>query len=490
MITITRLLARQLRAVFRNSGVHSTSHSPMGPPVVFQAGPEGLRVRAHKYDVAVECHQPGELPADTIVVPRNFLDDAEGAKNEPVTLENGSNGHVVAQWRDKGTPQLLQYDSPATKDIAGFPDLPETLASNAPDLLAALADVGEVTDKESSRFVLCCLQLRGKRGSIVGSDGHQLLIHAGFTFPWDDDILMPANQVFGRHVLPQDQPVLIGRTNKWVAVRVGAWTILLAIDEEGKFPRNIDGVVPRADAAVSHCRFTALDAKFLLQSLMQLPNRDEPDSGVTIDLNGKVCVRSRDPSNSEPTEIALTATKVEGEPVCVATNRHFLERALRLGLLELCLYGNDGKLFAFDSRRNYVWMPLESHCIVPPSQNPIRVEPQPDAPVAEIVPIRTRRKPSVSKTTIATATTESTPAASDVAATPAPAEPTAKSAKSREPRTMAFVPPIEQAKALRTSLKDTLLKTNDLIGALRRQQRQSKAVASTLASLNQLQKIA
>jgi hypothetical protein len=488
LITITRLLARQLRAVFRNSGVHSTSHSPMGPPVVFQAGPEGLRVRAHKYDVAVECHQPGELPADTIVVPRNFLDDAEGAKNEPVTLENGSNGHVVAQWRDKGTPQLLQYDSPATKDIAGFPDLPETFASNAPDLLAALADVGEVTDKESSRFVLGCLQLRGKRGSIVGSDGHQLLIHSGFAFPWDDDILVPANQVFGR--LSQNQPVFIGRTNKWVTLRVETWTIFVAIDEEGKFPRNIDDVVPRANAAVSHCRFTAQDAKFLLQSVVQLPNRDEPDSGVTIDLNGKVCVRSRDPNNSEATEIVLTASKVEGEPVRVATNRYFLERALRLGLSELYLYGKDGKLFAFDSRRNYVWMPLESHSIVPPSPNPIRIEPQPDTPAAETLPIRTRRKPSVSKTTIAPATTETTPAISNVAATPASAEPVAKTAKNREPRTVAFVPPIEQAKALRASLKDTLLKTNDLIGALRRQQRQSKAVASTLASLKQLQKIA
>jgi hypothetical protein len=55
---------------------------------------------------------------------------------------------------------------------------------------------------------------------------------------------------------------------------------------------------------------------------------------------------------------------------------------------------------------------------------------------------------------------------------------------------VAFVPSIEQAKVLRASLKDAQLKTNDLIGVLRRQQRQSKAVASTLASLKQLQKIA
>jgi len=404
----------------------------MGPPVVFQAGPEGLRARAHKFDVAVEYHQPGELPIDEIAMPRNFLDDAEGAKAEPVTLENGG-GHVVAQWRDKGIPQLLQYDTPAAKDIAGFPGLPETFASNGPDLLNAFGNVSEVTDKESTRYELGCLQLRGKPGSIVGTDGHQLLIHSGFAFPWDDDILVPANQVFGCHDLPHDQPVSIGRTNKWLAFRVGLWTILLAINEEGKFPKNLDAIMPRADAAASRCHFAAQDAEFLLKSIMQLPNRDEPDSGVTIDLNGQVCVRSRDPNHAEPTEIALTASKVEGEPVRVATNRYFLERALRLGLTELCLYGKDGKLFAFDSRRHYVWMPLESHSVVPPSPNPIRVEPQPDAPAAETVPIRTRRKPPVSKTTLVPTTAEKEPAASDATVTPAPAESVAKAAKSREP---------------------------------------------------------
>jgi hypothetical protein len=87
--------------------------------VVFKAGPEGLRVRAHKYDLAVEYHQPGALPVDEILVPGDFLDDSEGGKDETVTLENGSNGHVIAQWRDKNIPQLLQYDIPVTKDIPG-----------------------------------------------------------------------------------------------------------------------------------------------------------------------------------------------------------------------------------------------------------------------------------------------------------------------------------------------------------------------------------
>jgi hypothetical protein len=45
---------------------------------------------------------------------------------------------------------------------------------------------------------------------------------------------------------------------------------------------------------------------------------------------------------------------------------------------------------------------------------------------------------------------------------------------------------IEHAVLVRTSLRETLTKTNDLLKALKRHRRQSRAIASTLASLKQL----
>jgi hypothetical protein len=51
------------------------------------------------------------------------------------------------------------------------------------------------------------------------------------------------------------------------------------------------------------------------------------------------------------------------------------------------------------------------------------------------------------------------------------------------------VSPIEQVNQLRASLREMLSQTNQLIASLRRQQKHSKAVASTLASLKQLQRI-
>jgi hypothetical protein len=46
--------------------------------------------------------------------------------------------------------------------------------------------------------------------------------------------------------------------------------------------------------------------------------------------------------------------------------------------------------------------------------------------------------------------------------------------------------PIELALALRSALRETLSKTNNLISALNRQKRQSKLVQTTLAALEEL----
>ena len=48
---------------------------------------------------------------------------------------------------------------------------------------------------------------------------------------------------------------------------------------------------------------------------------------------------------------------------------------------------------------------------------------------------------------------------------------------------------IEQAEAVKASLRETLTNTTELIGALKKHRKQTKLVRSTLASLRQLQSI-
>ena len=69
MLAITRALARQLQAVLRKS-VFARTPKGIRPPVVLQAGPDGLRVRARHHDAAVEYHQPGPTPPKSSPYPQ------------------------------------------------------------------------------------------------------------------------------------------------------------------------------------------------------------------------------------------------------------------------------------------------------------------------------------------------------------------------------------------------------------------------------------
>ena len=60
---------------------------------------------------------------------------------------------------------------------------------------------------------------------------------------------------------------------------------------------------------------------------------------------------------------------------------------------------------------------------------------------------------------------------------------------SAKPDDQGFEVLIEQAEATKVSLRESLTKTSELISALKRHRKQSKAVAATLQSLRRLQTI-
>ena len=65
MITLTRPLARQVRAVSR----HALGVSPRGPfpAVLFRADQHGLTIRSKSSMAAIERFVPGEYPADDMI---------------------------------------------------------------------------------------------------------------------------------------------------------------------------------------------------------------------------------------------------------------------------------------------------------------------------------------------------------------------------------------------------------------------------------------
>jgi hypothetical protein len=232
MISITRNLARQLHTVFRRS-LNLPTRGP-GSPVTFQTGSNGLCVRARTHDAAVEYHIPGSHNDDEIVAPFELLNDCKGAKHDEVQLETTGGGQVIAGWTD-GIPQVMQYDPPLQRDHKEFPVVPKEMAENPGSLMTALHHAMETADAEATRYATNYVQLDGNQGRIVATDGRHVLVQSGFTFPWNDQVLIPRRTAFGCKELSSNEPVLIGKSEDWATIQVGPWTFHLRIEKEGRY---------------------------------------------------------------------------------------------------------------------------------------------------------------------------------------------------------------------------------------------------------------
>ena len=462
MLIITRRLASRLRSVFRQA-LNLTSRS-MRHPVYLEGGPHGLHIRCCRKDqAAVQYQLDGQHPAETFAVPFELLSDVEGRKDESVKLELQQN-RVLAQWRDGSVPQLVAHDV-LDSEPDNWPPPAESLEENPPRLLKALADAYQATDPESSRYALGCIQLQGKSGKIAATDGRQILLQSDFTFPWEDDVLVPGSKIFGQ--LPSDQPVFIGRSEKWFVLQTGPWTVWLQL-KEGRFPR-VEDLVRRCREATASFHISKSDRTFLTQNLRRLPSHNEQTDPVTVDLNGQVAIRARQ-EVGPVTELILSDSPCTGEPIRLNTNRFFLARAVQLGFKDVYVFEPNSPAQCEDEHRQYVWALLEPKLTIAPSPDAVRITSSSDSASIPSQPRRTRTP--MSKTPNESTTERRT-----------------SNGESRSAETDSSANAIEQATALRDTLREATAQAGELIRTLKREKKQAKLVKSTLDSLRQLQDV-
>jgi hypothetical protein len=332
------------------------------------------------------------------------------------------------------------------------------------------------TEREAIRYAVDHIQLRGKTGEIVATDGRQLLVQSGFEFPWQQNLLVPRNLVFGCGELSADAPVLVGNTAEWLVFKIADWTFYLKIATDKRFP-DVDSLIPRAQDAVAGFHLASDDALFLAKSVLRLPLDDELNEPVTVDLNGCLAIRSRANGQTHPTEIVLANSEVDGHPMRFNCNRRYLVQAAKLGFRQAHLYGPNAPAMFRDERRSYVWAVLDPEAAIPPDTNAVRVESSAQLDSQESPPqptTRPRKRPKMTETKSAQQS------GSDPNTEETAAENTAENGNGDV---------IEQAEAVKASLREAASKTSQLIAALRRHRKQAKAVQSTLAAIKQLQNI-
>lgn len=368
MITISRSLMRELKTVF-SRGLAITSRQT-GPPVEFLVDQHGLRIRTRNHQVALEYRLPLEgLESQQLVSPFGLLRCCHGLKSDPVQLQV-QNDKIRAEWQDAGIPQSIEYPD---VECEGFPELPDQLACNDSRLMVALGDACETATTDSARYALDHLQLRGSAGQVISTDGRQLLIQDGFQFPWEGDLLVPANRLFCNRELRRGKSVEVGGTEEWVTIRSGPWTIWLKINDKARFPDVLELVNKRPET-VATLQVPDKDAEFICSALKPKPFHQGDADKVTLDLNGEVTVRAREGWQEQQRDYILCRSERSGESLRINTSREYFRRALQLGFREINLSGPDTPASCREGHRTYVWALLTQAEAVQAQSDAIRIE--------------------------------------------------------------------------------------------------------------------
>ena len=205
--------------------------------LVFAAQADNLTITAKGPDGAIAFRRMGAFyEPGHFALPLSLLAECAGRQGCALRLEVGDDQTVCVSWDERGVPRTRTSECVPLPPDSALPSPKSWLAVDS-GLLMAFRDAVETTDHESSRFALGCLQLRGESGEIVATDGKQLLIQGGFTFPWRESLLVSAPHIFGCREFATQGTLAIGRTDQHVCLQIGDWTLNLPINTEGRFPR-------------------------------------------------------------------------------------------------------------------------------------------------------------------------------------------------------------------------------------------------------------
>jgi len=446
VISIPRGLCRAFPALARKC----VSGRPRGPApvVVFETKGGTLSVWAKTDDAVLVYTAPTECGDELLSVPMAVLEAVAGPGSETIELCVGPKLKGEARFTDRGVPKEYPFDAVLPGKQHRLPEPPDDRQTAPAAFLSALYECGRTTAKDATRFALTRVQIKGRGGQVVSTDGRTAFIRGGFNFPFADDLLVPALPVFGARELAGERSVRIGRTTTHLVVEAGPWRVFLPLDRTGRYP-DVAGVVPK------HAPTTAViddrDAAELSEKLPGLPGGDADHRPVTLVVDGDgIFVRAGDAKADTVKAVRLRRSTSTGPPVRAAIDRRVLARALAIGCRRVRL--TPDKPVVFEG---------EDTTLLTVTLDPaLAVGPDADTGTT-ITSIRTQKETAVKHETNGHPPNgrHDPPDAAD---------------------------PLLLAEELRAALGDALAAASRLVAALKHQKKEKKALASVYAGLKAL----
>jgi hypothetical protein len=467
MIALSRVDLRRFRLAARRC-VSPGRPRDMSLPIRITAEGDTVTLTAHLLDVVVALRVPAAKPGSgSVVLPLADVERFEGTGPDVVTLGPIGPKKVTIAW-DEGTHQRsAEFDIITTN--REWPEQPEHLISLPPTFPQALHEAGRTAARESGKYAVEGVQIKGKAGQVIATDGKQALIQGGYTFPFTEDLLIPAVPFFGAKEVGEERAVSIGRSDKWLFLVIGPWQVWLAIDPEGRFP-DVSGAVPRASG--TRVNFTDQDAEVVLQALPRLPKEEGPEVQiVTLDLGRQVAIRASAGKEGEVVEVPLPGTECVGPAMLLVLNRVHLGRALAMGFREFRFASAERPMCTWDGPRMYLSAVLDPQCAIPRKTAPAGEDMPRAVPDRPLRPLRPNRSIPDSPERNSTMPARESPSPERNGHPEANGE---------------ALDPLAEAESLRVVLAEAHVRAGRLVTALRGFRKQHKTVTSALASLRSL----
>lgn len=193
-----------------------------------------------------------------------------------------------------------------------------------------------------------------------------------------------------------------------------------------------------------------------------------------LDCAEQVAVRAGARETEQATELVLGRSRCMGQPIRIATNRQYLERALRFEFETILFTAPESPIVCKSPNLIYLWQPLASETALQPNAKTLRV----NSSSSRLNGTPTRRNSKVAA--------ESTNGVEKKAhrERPGPAAKGHAGEKTALPTGIAGL--VAEAECLQAILGEAKSKARQLVAALRRHRRCSKRVAGTLATLRQI----
>jgi hypothetical protein len=465
LIAMPRTLARSFRTVLRRCLSEPGSRGEL-PLMLVHADDHQLTLQACRSEIAVRFGPPPARATSSLAFRATVLARFQGRTEASVTLDEVASGRGRATWNEGGVPQTVDFETVDPAKVPKLPELPTRLAALSEDFLTALGEASRTTARESTRFGVTRVQVRGQSGQVVATDGRQLLIQGGFQFPWQETILVARLPLLDLPGMNLSGPVGLVRTQDHVLLRAGDWCFWLKIDSQSRFP-PVEDAIPKGNGT-SRLRLDPQDARFLASALPKLPGRDDDHSPVTLQLASPPAVRARSGRDGPATEIVLARSTASGPPIRIATDRHYLLRAAQMGFSEIAVLRPDVPLVCRDESRTFVWMPLDANGVVLPGKEVVRLVSAEGTEITPDHPSPPRRR-------------------SPMPVSAGNGNPPPEDRLPPGPPNAGFDDLIAESEALRHLLADASARAHRLVAALKQHRRQAKAVRAAVASLRGLQ---